>query len=203
MDVGREDKIGAVKAGPTGAGRDGLRPGGRSARVQASVHAAVRALQATEERGAISVPLVAARAGVTPSTIYRRWGDLQDLLADVALERLKPETEPADTGSLRSDLIAWLEQYRDEMSSAPGLAMIRDVLASMDGANRAGRCCEISRQQLGVIASRATARGEAVPDMEQMVDVCLAPVMYRILFDGAQFSPDFVIGLVDRLLPTP
>ncbi len=203
MDVDSDETFGAGKTGPQGAGREGIRPGGRSARVQASVHAAVRELLATQERGTISVPLVAARAGVTPSTIYRRWGDLQDLLADVALERMKPDGEPADTGTLRSDLVAWLEQYRDEMSSELGLAMIRDVLASQDGANLAGRCCEISRQQLGILADRAVARGEPVPDIEQMVDICLAPVVYRILFDGAQFPPAFVTGLVDRLLPAP
>jgi len=71
------------------------RPGGRSARVQAAVHAATTALIAEQGRGELTVPLIAARAGVTPSTIYRRWGDLAELLADVAVERLRPDGEPA------------------------------------------------------------------------------------------------------------
>ncbi|WP_030557911.1 TetR/AcrR family transcriptional regulator, partial [Streptomyces exfoliatus] len=79
------------------------RPGGRSARVQESVHAAVRELVAELGREALTVPQVAARAGVTPSTIYRRWGDLQELLSDVAVEHLRPEALPADLGSLRED----------------------------------------------------------------------------------------------------
>lgn len=93
------------------------RPGGRSARVQESVHAAVRALEAEQGRAALTVPLVAARAGVTPSTIYRRWGDLQELLSDVAVERLRPEAPPADHGALRTDLEAWAEQFLEEMAS--------------------------------------------------------------------------------------
>ena len=64
----------------------------------------------------MTVPQIAARAGVTPSTIYRRWGDLAALLADVALARKRPDSEPAETGSQRSDKRAWAEQYLDEMS---------------------------------------------------------------------------------------
>src|ERR1700758_2252983 len=70
--------------------RSSPRPGGRSARVQKAVHRAVRELQADGGKGELTVPAVAARAGVTPSTIYRRWGTLSRLLSDVALERLRP-----------------------------------------------------------------------------------------------------------------
>lgn len=94
-----------------------VRPGGRSARVQESVHTAVRELTAEVGRDALTVPLVAARAGVTPSTVYRRWGDLQELLSDVAVERLRPDTAPEDHGGLRADLTAWAEQFLDEMAS--------------------------------------------------------------------------------------
>ena len=56
--------------------RERVRIGGRSARIQTAVHAAVRELTAEADRGELTVPMIAARAGVTPSTIYRRWGDL-------------------------------------------------------------------------------------------------------------------------------
>ena len=90
--------------------KEGLRPGGRSARVQESIHSAVRDLLQTQDRATLTVPQIAARAGVTPSTIYRRWGDLAALLADVAIARMRPDSEPANTGSLRGDLRAWAEQ---------------------------------------------------------------------------------------------
>ncbi|GHE05333.1 TetR/AcrR family transcriptional regulator [Streptomyces alanosinicus] len=85
--------------------------------VQASVHTAVRELMSEVGRDALTVPLVAQRAGVTPSTIYRRWGDLQKLLSDVAVERLRPDTAPRDHGGLRADLTAWAGQFLDEMAS--------------------------------------------------------------------------------------
>ncbi|WP_237711520.1 ElyC/SanA/YdcF family protein [Paracidovorax oryzae] len=107
-----------------------LRPGGRSARVQAAVHQAVRDLTALHGRDALTIPQIAAQAGVTPSTIYRRWGDLAELLADVSIERMRDEAEPPDTGSFRGDLLAWGEQFLEEMSSGPGRQMLKDVLSA-------------------------------------------------------------------------
>lgn len=162
----------------------GPRPGGRSARVQASVHRAVRALLARMDRAEVTIPLVAAEAGVTPSTIYRRWGELNELLADVAVERLRPDMVPVETGSGRGDLLAWAEQYAEEMSSGLGREMIRDVLAA-EGAAGPRRCCAYARQQIATIAERAVARGEAFPDLDAVLDGIIAPILFRILFDEA------------------
>ncbi len=181
--------------------KENVRPGGRSARVQASVHAAVRELLAEMSRADITVPLIAARAGVTPSTIYRRWGDLQELLADVAVERLRPDTGPADTGRAVGDLEAWAEQYAEEMSSGPGREYIRDVLAAQT-ADNANKCCNFIRQQIGMIAERAKAKGETFPDVETVMDRVAAPIMYRILF-GEVPSAARVRELVGDVFASP
>lgn len=158
--------------------REPIRTGGRSARVQQSVHQAVRTLLASQPRESITVPLIAQRAGVTPSTIYRRWGDLPSLLADVSLERLRPDAPPTDTGTLAGDLLAWVEQYVDELSSAPGKAMIRDFINS----GHACQCSGILRGQLQQIAERAALRGEPAPATDHLVDQLAAPVVYRVMF---------------------
>ncbi|MCW2270234.1 Bacterial regulatory protein, tetR family [compost metagenome] len=176
--------------------KEGIRTGGRSARVQESVHAAVRALLQEQDRSTLTVPQVAARAGVTPSTIYRRWGELVALLADVALERLRPDTAPADTGSLRGDLLAWAEQYLDEMSSDVGRNMMRDVISSACP----GYCTRILRSQLQVILARAERRGEALPDLDRLLDLLVAPTVFRILFAEAPPSLEQLHGLVDLAL---
>src|SRR6478736_4188623 len=141
------------------------RPGGRSARVQQAVHQAVRSL--LEENGgdrtALSVPLVAERAGVNSSTIYRRWGDLQRLLAAVASNRMLPE-QVEDTGSLRGDMEAWFEPYVEE---------IRDL---------------------------ARTRGEAAPTAQEIIDVVVAPVIYRILFNHESAPELRVRDRIGRLL---
>lgn len=161
--------------------RPGPRPGGRSARVQAAVHAAVRELQASEGRDSLTVPAIATRAGVTPSTIYRRWGDLGQLLADVAVELLRPESAPAQMGSYEADLRAWLEQYAEEMSSTPGRALLIDVL-NTPRKEGAGRCLFFCTKQIDAIRERAEARGEHTVPTIDIVDRALAPIMYRILF---------------------
>lgn len=181
--------------------RESIRPGGRSARVQASVHAAVRHLSEAQKRSELTIPQIAAEAGVTPSTIYRRWGDLADLLADVAIERLRPDGEPVDTGSTRGDLEAWLEQYVDEMSSGPGRAMTRDVLAGTSGPRNACQCLAFTRQQLATIAARAIDRGETPLDLDALIDHVVAPIMFRILFEEATPSDAFWRSLLDRCLP--
>ncbi|GGV23380.1 TetR family transcriptional regulator [Streptomyces longisporoflavus] len=177
-----------------------VRPGGRSARVQESVHAAVRELQAELGREALTVPLVAARAGVTPSTVYRRWGDLQELLSDVAVEHLRPEEPPADLGSLRADLEAWAEQFLDEMASPPGRAYIRDALLGDPDGSNAGQCSAYAADQIDVVLARAAERGESAPDVERVIDRVVAPMMYRILFRPGELDAAYARALVEHAL---
>ncbi len=184
------------------------RPGGRSARVQAAVHAAVQALLDELGRDALTVPLVAARAGVTPSTIYRRWGDLADLLADVAVERLRPDGEPADTGTLRGDLQAWADQFLEEMSSAPGRQMMRDVLTASGAAPAAAgtalpvpcQCATFTALQVAAMVARARERGEAAPDVDAVMDGVVAPIIYRVLFAAVPPTAAQVRGWVAAVL---
>ncbi|MFD4871710.1 TetR/AcrR family transcriptional regulator [Streptomyces sp. NPDC058412] len=177
-----------------------MRPGGRSARVQASVHTAVRELAAEVGRDALTVPLIAQRAGVTPSTVYRRWGDLQELLSDVAVERLRPETAPEDHGALSADLTNWAEQFLDEMSSPAGRAYIRDALLGDPDGSNAGRCSAYAAEQIDVILTRATARGQRTPDVETVIDQVVAPLMYRILFRPQGLDTAFAHHLVTATL---
>ncbi|WP_321851349.1 TetR/AcrR family transcriptional regulator [Pseudomonas paraveronii] len=175
--------------------KEGLRPGGRSARVQESVHSAVRELLEAHERSSVTVPMIAARAGVTPSTIYRRWGDLSVLLADVALARMRPDSEPANTGSLRGDLQAWAEQYLDEMSSAPGRNMMRDVQSSQTP----GYCVSILSGQLQAIVERYP-NTTPLPSVDRLVNLLAAPTVFRILFSTAPLAVDELHALIELAL---
>ncbi|EIK98368.1 TetR family transcriptional regulator [Pseudomonas sp. M47T1] len=176
--------------------KEGIRTGGRSARVQESVHAAVRALLQEQERESLTVPLIASRAGVTPSTIYRRWGELAALLADVSLARLRPDSEPLDTTSLRGDLVAWAEQYLDEINSEPGRNMMRDFIAS----GCSFQCATVLRGQLQTILDRARRRGETPPDADHLLNLLVAPVVYRVLFAESAPSVAQMHQLVDLSL---
>jgi AcrR family transcriptional regulator len=178
--------------------REMIRQGGRSARIQEAVHIATQALLNEVGRGEINVPMIAERAGVTPSTIYRRWGDLAQLLADVAAERLRPLAEPDDTGSLSGDLHAFVMQYAEEMASSVGRALLRDVLAEKESDFAAVRCCAYTTRHLQTLNSRALARGEAGFSVDEAIDSLIAPICYRILFSNGETSPDYVNGLLAR-----
>ncbi|WP_367374813.1 TetR/AcrR family transcriptional regulator [Pseudomonas lini] len=174
--------------------KEGLRPGGRSARVQESIHSAVRALLEEQDRASVTVPQIAARAGVTPSTIYRRWGDLSALLADVALARMRPDSEPANTGSLRGDVRAWAEQYLDEMSSEPGRNMMRDVQSSATP----GYCVTIIGGQLQTILDRYPEQPK--PSVDRLINMVVAPTVFRILFAAQALEVGELHRLIDIAL---
>lgn len=161
--------------------KTGIRTGGRSARVQSAVHDAANELLESEGRAAVTVPMIAARAGVTPSTIYRRWGDLAALLSDVAAARLRPENEAPDTGSFTQDLLTWAELFVEEMASEPGLALVRDVVSGGHTIEGMAPCMVFTAGQITRMVEHAAARGEQTPPVEYVVDRVAAPVVYRLL----------------------
>jgi AcrR family transcriptional regulator len=179
--------------------KERVRVGGRSARIQSAVHQAVKNLSARTSREELTVPQIAAEAGVTPSTIYRRWGDRAALLADVAVERLRPIADPENTGSTASDLRLFVEQYMEEMSSDVGRALIRDVLGAGSGQTYPSQCAGFTSDHLATIAERATARGETALDVKEIEDKVIAPIFYNILFGRRELTPEYCRSLLDRV----
>ena len=181
--------------------KERIRVGGRSARIQSAVHEAVRRLGAATHRDELTVPQIAAVAGVTPSTIYRRWGDLSALLADVAVQRLRPISDPEDTGAMTSDLRVFIEQFMEEMSSPVGRALIRDVFSSREPTPV--QCGGFTQEHLATIASRAKARGETPFDIDEVIDHVVAPIIYHILYGDRELTLDYCHSLLDRIQSLP
>lgn len=182
--------------------KERIRVGGRSARIQSAVHEAVRRLSTEIHRDELTVPQIAAEAGVTPSTIYRRWGDLSALLADVAVQRLRPISDPEDTGAVTSDLRLFIEQFMEEMSSPVGRALTRDVF-SPSGETYPVQCGGFTREHLTTIVSRAKARGEAAFDIDEVIDHVVAPIVYHILYGNRELTLDYCHSLLDRIQSLP
>ncbi|HEY8975701.1 MAG TPA: TetR-like C-terminal domain-containing protein, partial [Burkholderiaceae bacterium] len=140
--------------------------------------------------------------------IYRRWGELGDLLADVAVERMRPDADPVDTGSVAGDLLAWVEQYRDEMSSDVGLGMMLDVLSAKGGSLAEGKlpvpcqCAAFTAAQIETIVERGVRRGEPVPEVDAVMDTVVSPIVYRALFGTAPMAPEHAQALVEACMKT-
>ncbi|MEV4255622.1 TetR/AcrR family transcriptional regulator [Spirillospora sp. NPDC049652] len=180
------------------------RPGGRSARVRAAVHQAVTDLVGERGYGEFTVGDVAARAGVADTSVYRRWGTLEALLIDVALTRLKAQSPMPDTGSLAGDLHAYAAQVAREITGSDGLAVLRLVVALSNRGERGLRArddflAERARLMQAML-DRAAERGENPPDALDVLDHVMAPMYIRVLFGAGPLTPDYIAGLVDRLL---
>ncbi|WP_330309784.1 MULTISPECIES: TetR/AcrR family transcriptional regulator [unclassified Streptomyces] len=179
------------------------RPGGRSARVGAEVHRAVTELINERGYGNFTVGEVAARAGVADSSIYRRWGGLETLLADVTLTRLNAQSPMPDTGSLDGDLRTYAAQVAREITGPDGLLLVRLAVALSSNGQQGLQARDDLRaertRQLQSMLDRASERGEHAPDAFGVLDHILAPMYIRVLF-GMELTPDYVDGLVDRLL---
>jgi AcrR family transcriptional regulator len=182
--------------------KERIRVGGRSARIQRAVQEAVTRLGAATPRDELTVPQIAAAAGVTPSTIYRRWGDLSALFADVAVQRLRPICDPEDTGALASDLRLFIEQFMEEMSSPVGRELMRDVF-SQPGEARTAQCGTFTADHLTTIANRAKARGETPFDVDEVIDHVIAPIIYHILYGDRELTLDYCHSLLDRIRSLP
>jgi len=170
------------------------RPGGRSARVRAAVHRAVEELLTESSPEALTMPVIAARAGVHPTTVYRRWGTLGELLASVAASRFSGDIVVPDTGSLRGDLETWMADVATDLADPDTLAVMRAAI----GVGEEGGCaCVADRHaQLAAILER----GGGAPDVERAADLLLGPLYYRAIFTGRPADADWARGLVSVLL---
>ena len=170
----------------------GVRPPGRPRDARADgaiIEATLQTLAATGFTG-LSMEAVATRAKVGKATLYRRWSTKNSLVAD-ALATLVETAEPVDTGSLRDDLVAWLNTVRrHNLHSLSGRIMPR-LLAEKDAhpelfeTYRQG-VIEPFRVQLVKVLARGIATGQLPTDLdtELVADMLVGPVVYRQLTSG-------------------
>lgn len=154
-----------------------------------------------EEAGdTLTIPVVAARAGVHATTLYRRWGSIGELLADVATSRFSGEIVVPDTGNLRGDLERWATDVATDLNDPDVLALMR---ATIGAGGEVGACaCRGDREeQLAAMIERERARGNAVPTVERAADALLAPLYYRAIFTEHACTAERARGLVEHLLP--
>lgn len=115
----------------------------------------------------MSLDDIAVAAGVSKPTIYRRWRGKADL-ATAALRTMQLAEPAVDTGSVRGDLIATLENFRRSLLRPNGLALVGTVLAEEAHTPELlalfrERLVVPRRQMLRDILTRARKRGELRP----------------------------------------
>ncbi|MEV0650822.1 TetR/AcrR family transcriptional regulator [Phytomonospora sp. NPDC050363] len=146
---------------------------------------AVRAELAEHGYDGLTVDAVAARAGVHRTTVYRRWGDVGGLLADVYDAAGDDGWEAPDTGSLRGDLAALNHEIQAAMSARPPVmeALIAASFRSPAAAEAQRRLWEDRYTRCEVIVERAVRRGELPPgtDARRLLVTATAPVYHHLV----------------------
>nr|WSY48894.1 TetR/AcrR family transcriptional regulator [Streptomyces sp. NBC_00886] len=152
------------------------RTGGRSAVVLMSIRKAVEELIAEQGSDALTIPMVAERAGVNHSSIYRRWGDARTMINDLATYRLDPDRGLPDTGDLRADLTAWAQELISHYGVPVNAALLRG------GAAAAGESESDCLRDRRAEAAEFAARPGSAFNGDDVIDRVVAPIIYRVIF---------------------
>jgi AcrR family transcriptional regulator len=178
------------------------RPGGRSARVVASVYSAVLELLAKRGYQELSVADVAKRAGVHETSIYRRWGTKAKLVSEAIIRNPAEDVPAVDTGSLHGDMVTLLRRVVARLRTPVGNAVGR-VVASQDPDLAVLRHAYWNSrlQVMGTIVARAHQRGELLRSLDPQLalEMFSGPILLR-LTSGQQVSERYIEDLVTRVI---
>jgi AcrR family transcriptional regulator len=167
-----------------------VRPGGRTARVRAAVLRA--AGDALAEHGFAHLDLgdVARRAEVGRTTVYRRWGTITALVADLLTEMAEQSLPRTETGSLLDDLRANARLVQQTLTDPRQGALFRAVIAAATcDAHTAEALHRFYRARITEWApcvTQAIQRGELPEgtDPDEVIRAVSAPLYYRLLTSG-------------------
>src|ERR1039458_9627984 len=180
------------------------RTGGRSARVRAAVIDATLTALRTRGLDDLSITQIAQRAGVHPTTIYRRWGGRSNLALDAVLSGTEAEIPAPDTGSLRGDLLAVVRGIAAFLGTPLGelvvrLALRRD-LPEYEAA-RGGYWAQRFRSGAALF-ERARARGELRANVDPVLalETLIGPMYVRMLMTGEPLDDALLVRCVDLVM---
>ncbi|MEU4209087.1 TetR/AcrR family transcriptional regulator C-terminal ligand-binding domain-containing protein [Streptomyces sp. NPDC026206] len=163
-----------------------VRPGGRTARTRAAVRDAVLAGLVEHGYPGLSVEYVAEHSGVHKTTLYRRWGGVEGLVADALDLAGEDSWTPPDTGSLREDLLALAQEVVDTFTDPAGAAAPTAFITAAFQSERAAQALRgFYAERFGRCApliARAVERGEAPPgtDAGAVARSVSAPLFFRL-----------------------
>ncbi|GAA0476415.1 TetR/AcrR family transcriptional regulator [Streptomyces olivaceiscleroticus] len=184
-----EDKNATAGQGADTARPGTRRPGGRTARTRAAVRDAVLTGLAEHGYSGLTVEYVAEHSGVHKTTLYRRWGGVEELIADTLDLAGEDRWTPPDTGSLEGDLRALatevLRSFTDPATASPSSAVIAAAFPS-ERAAEALRAYYAERfARCEAIIDRAVDRGDlpgprTALDAGALVRALAAPLFFRL-----------------------
>ncbi|WAC92313.1 TetR/AcrR family transcriptional regulator [Mycobacterium sp. Aquia_213] len=179
----------------------------RDSRLHHAILDATRELLTTGSYAELSMERVAARARVGKKTLYRRWSSKAPLVAEAVLEAYgRSGSFPvAQTGDIRADLRAWLNEHAEFLAEPPNAALVRALVAAAAARPGDGEDLyqQLSAPQLAGLTTRlrrAVEDGElrAAADVNAVAQALVGALLFHALtHPGGSVGFD---GLVDALL---
>jgi len=158
------------------------RPNGRANRVLTAIYTSVGELVG-EGASKISFPVIAERAGVNPTTLYRRWADVNGLLEEVAVAALTRDGESVpDTGSLEEDLTQWAMIIAADIARPERTRYLRAMVSARAEIIASCPVMDTRQAQASEMVRRANERGEPTPTVLQILDHVIAPLYHHVAF---------------------
>jgi AcrR family transcriptional regulator len=183
------------------------RPGRpRSAAADESILDAALELFAELGYEGLSVEAVAAAAGVSKATIYRRYPSKSDLILAACAVVSDQAREPSDTGTLRGDLEVIVGNVCRMLTTTVHGRLLPQLVAEAarnEELGAAKRKFTAQRRRICIDAlERAADRGEIGRDVDTdaVTDLVAGPLFYRHLVSGQPLDAAFRRAHVDNLM---
>ncbi|HEY0543035.1 MAG TPA: TetR/AcrR family transcriptional regulator [Actinoallomurus sp.] len=167
-----------------------LRPGGRTARVRVAVLRAAGDALAEQGIDRLDLADVARRADVGKTTVYRRWGTVTGLVADLLTDMAEQSLPRTRTGSLLGDLRANARLVRRTLTDPRQGALFKAVIAAATCDARTADALhhfyDTRIQEWAPCVDEAIERGELPEgtDACEVIRAVSAPLYYRLLASG-------------------
>jgi AcrR family transcriptional regulator len=174
--------------------------------VQAAVFEAT--LHLLEEKGyeALSFAMIAERAQVNKTSLYRRWETREQLVLAAVESQVTQAFPLPDTGTLRSDLIGLAQYLRTFLQSAVGQAILQMATVSTQIPSVSSFPKDYWQHRyplLRPLFDRAIARGELSPqaDLQLLFETLLGILYVRTYVLRESLDETLLERIVDLVLP--
>ncbi len=154
----------------------------------------------------LSVPEVAALAGLNKTSVYRRWPTKGDLVREALGASMGHAGEVPDTGDLRTDMLEMARAAVGFVESPLGMGVLRTLFA--EGANPevhklAGAMLrQHETEGPRRVFKRAIGRGELSEDadVKLLLTTIAGALMHRIFVEQERATEAFLQRLIDLVL---
>lgn len=173
----------------------GKRTRGPSQRITKEVYAAaLTVLQRSGIRG-LSMEAIADQAGVHKTTLYRRWGSVNELIKSAIADVDMGEPAFRDTGSLKTDLQYFARQFTIHYTR-PEIVAFSRLVAATEGGELQSLIEEYWGERNALFLSlyeRAKTRGESFAEAHfpLALESIIGPILLRILMTKMPVDQDY------------